>query len=445
MPNPQLTEYIRKAKAAGQKKEEITSALLGAGWQQSDVDEAFAPLEATPLTGFAAVGGKSKTLIVALSVLLGLILAGGGFAYYYFFLSESGAEPPQSAQQEQQPAPPKEETIQDILAKAKNIGPVEYERVGTSIVTKDGSSPELKIVYESKVWQELPNYRIDLKLTGLSEGTGEKPYSISIIHKTDGIYSYDTISNTVNKSSPTQTLDKTPNPDETLEREAEFIIDSIKGDPSLKVIGEETVKDKQTTVVGNNNGKIWIWNKNGIPLKFVDTSAEEKYHVTNVTENNNFVFGDIPDSIFDIPEVQSETAHQRDASRKSNAQAIATGLALYASEQLPESYPPETDSGCPAGWQVDTTAGTLGCPNLQAGSPVLSTFIRNLPSDTTANIYVYSNQGNNTTYCLGVRTENDWMGDPSSDDFTFLCNSSGCRDVPGIPSNPWTTANCPEG
>ncbi len=41
MPNQQLIDYITQSAAQGTGKEEIKSALLGAGWQEADVHEGF--------------------------------------------------------------------------------------------------------------------------------------------------------------------------------------------------------------------------------------------------------------------------------------------------------------------------------------------------------------------------------------------------------------------
>lgn len=82
MSNSQLTEYITRRTAQGANKEEIKSALLGAGWQEAPIDEAWHAVFPGSATGKA---GSKKGLIVALLVLLGLLLVGGGFAYWYFF------------------------------------------------------------------------------------------------------------------------------------------------------------------------------------------------------------------------------------------------------------------------------------------------------------------------------------------------------------------------
>jgi len=39
MPNQQLIDYIKQAQAAGQSKEQIRSALLGAGWRENKIEQ----------------------------------------------------------------------------------------------------------------------------------------------------------------------------------------------------------------------------------------------------------------------------------------------------------------------------------------------------------------------------------------------------------------------
>lgn len=83
MPNQQLIEYIKQARATGKSDAEIKSALLGAGWEDAGVDGGFAVV----LSGSAqksATSGKSKSFIVAASVIAALFFTSSGFAYWYF-------------------------------------------------------------------------------------------------------------------------------------------------------------------------------------------------------------------------------------------------------------------------------------------------------------------------------------------------------------------------
>ena len=94
MSNQQLIDYIKQAQAAGQSKEQIRAALLGAGWREADVDEA---LGVAVQPSFVASGGHEfdsrslglihwflwlrKKYIILLALIIVLIGA-------YFFLAK---------------------------------------------------------------------------------------------------------------------------------------------------------------------------------------------------------------------------------------------------------------------------------------------------------------------------------------------------------------------
>lgn len=83
MPSQQLIEYIKQARAAGQNDADIKSALLGAGWQEVDInkvfeiinlevnnDERIATLEILPKRSFALRKIFVNTILISLSCLL---------------------------------------------------------------------------------------------------------------------------------------------------------------------------------------------------------------------------------------------------------------------------------------------------------------------------------------------------------------------------------------
>ncbi|OGD32564.1 hypothetical protein A3C91_01675 [Candidatus Azambacteria bacterium RIFCSPHIGHO2_02_FULL_52_12] len=154
-----------------------------------------------------------------------------------------------------------------------------------------------------------------------------------------------------------------------------------------------------------------------------------------------------------IVSLNNARSKARDSSRKSNAQAMATGIALYASEQIGEIAANEVAAAGPSGWSQDATGGTavlnngLGAPDITYGTPALSTFLRALPVDS-ANTYNYGNAGLNATYCLGAALEN---ADAVTTGTSFLCKSGGCGpNVPATDSNKatqataWAVADCTE-
>ena len=46
--------------------------------------------------------------------------------------------------------------------------------------------------------------------------------------------------------------------------------------------------------------KYWIWNEKGIPLKMETKSTFITVNITMTEEYKNFVFAEIPDSIFNV-------------------------------------------------------------------------------------------------------------------------------------------------
>lgn len=78
-----------RAKAAGQHSEDIKAALLAARWSTGDVEEALQAVFPVSVLRSAG-GGKTKTLIFAVLLLVVLLFLSGGFAYWYFGYQKSG-------------------------------------------------------------------------------------------------------------------------------------------------------------------------------------------------------------------------------------------------------------------------------------------------------------------------------------------------------------------
>jgi len=125
-------------------------------------------------------------------------------------------------------------------------------------------------------------------------------------------------------------------------------------------------------------------------------------------------------------------AKARDSQRMANAQSITTAVAMFSSDQVPEGPVASTATGCPTGWSTDIG----GCPNLTTGSPVFNTYLKSLPTDGTAETYVYATGTVSGSFCLGAMLE-------QGTNRSFLCNSSGCSASTTNPGGTWSTANCP--
>lgn len=149
-----------------------------------------------------------------------------------------------------------------------------------------------------------------------------------------------------------------------------------------------------------------------------------------------------------IVSLNNARSKARDSSRKSNAQAMTTAFALYASEQSPEVAPAEIDTAT-NGWTVSAVPAVdgVGIPNLAGGTPTLTTFLKSLPVDGTAHTYTYGNAGANGTFCLGAYLENDNTSFAGAADHRFICTGGGCGDASGdraTPAGPWVAADCVE-
>lgn len=127
-------------------------------------------------------------------------------------------------------------------------------------------------------------------------------------------------------------------------------------------------------------------------------------------------------------------AKARDSQRMANSQSITTAVAMFSSDQVPEGPVAFTTTGCPTGWSTDIG----GCPNLTYGmvGNEFNKYIKSLPSDGTAETYVYATGTASGSFCLGAALE-------QGTNRSFLCNSSGCSASTTNPSGTWTATNCP--
>ena len=108
MPNQQLIDYIKQAQAAGQSKEQIRAALLGAGWQEQDVDDVLSGAVLPVQSATSGASHSSKLIIIAVFLAAILFIAGGGLAYYFYFY--------ESARQEQMKAEPQQQQREYLIA-----------------------------------------------------------------------------------------------------------------------------------------------------------------------------------------------------------------------------------------------------------------------------------------------------------------------------------------
>lgn len=185
------------------------------------------------------------------------------------------------------------DAIKDILLKMKNIGSVQYMTVETYSTQESTREPKSSSIAR-KVFCKHPFCKIESKNQyGKSE----------LIIRPEG--SYLKLSSDNDPNIPEQYL-KTPRSEAITFTE---LAEQIESSKTLKLLGTEIVDGKETIIVKIDTGnaftqiekKIWIWKENGIPARIEFKSRNKDVLIILRTENKDFVFGDIPDTIFEVP------------------------------------------------------------------------------------------------------------------------------------------------
>ena len=181
------------------------------------------------------------------------------------------------------------DSIQTILQKAKNIGDVYYEITGTTSAKYGNLS--YNSTYEMKIWQKMPYMKTETNNEGAKQ---------IIIIRPDGNYMYN--NQTQNYTKITSTDNETRQ--KALQEQANDLLES----QTLKVLGSDIIDGKTVTIVQysyNVSGvtmspKYWIWNEKGIPLKMETKSTFITVNITMTEEYKNFIFAEIPESLFNV-------------------------------------------------------------------------------------------------------------------------------------------------
>ncbi|MBU1120505.1 MAG: DUF4412 domain-containing protein [archaeon] len=181
------------------------------------------------------------------------------------------------------------EDIFQILAKGKAITDLYYETTSEISGGVIGSMST-----EGKIWMKGKKMKIETTVEG-----PEQVIMTMIIHP--GVaYVYNPDDDTYMEIMVTE--EQMP---ETPGEQAE----SLKENFEIKIIGKETYKGKECTIVSltpkqteeplpeDFEMKMWVWNENGLTLK-VETGV---MGMTSVMENKNFSFESIDESIFEVP------------------------------------------------------------------------------------------------------------------------------------------------
>ncbi|MBW6470286.1 MAG: hypothetical protein K0A90_03590 [Methanosarcinaceae archaeon] len=160
-------------------------------------------------------------------------------------------------------------SFSDILNQANTISSVKYD----IIITMPGL-PTLT----TNTWIKDDMIRTEMTVEGMKV--------INIVGRGGVMYTYMPDQNMAMKidagDAPVPAVDK---------------LESMQGyDP--KVIGTETLDGKKCQVIEIPEGKMWIWDEYGFPIRIEMTLPEGKV----TTEYRNIEFVDIPDSMFELPQ-----------------------------------------------------------------------------------------------------------------------------------------------
>lgn len=182
-----------------------------------------------------------------------------------------------------------EEDIFEILARGGNITDLYYE---TTSEIDGGVMGSMST--DGKMWMKGKKMKIETTIEG--------PESVTmtmIIHP-GVVYMHNPDDDTYMEITLTEEqLPETPG------EQAE----SLKENFEIKVIGKETYKGKECTIVSltpketedplpeDFEMKMWVWNENGLTLK-VETKV---MGMTSVMENKNFSFESINENVFEVP------------------------------------------------------------------------------------------------------------------------------------------------
>ncbi len=208
--------------------------------------------------------------IVIIIVLIALVGIGA-------WLLLGGEEAVSPGEEEEEAETETELSLTEILGKAKGITSFKYDMVATS--------PEGEVM-TTKIWWEGKKMRM--------EGTFEGKRMVYLVDVDEQLaYMYFPAENTAMKiglGKAQETAGESPT------EQSESI---VKYNPVT--LGTETLDGKSCLVIEytteTDDVKMWVWTKYGLPIKTESTTDEG----TSVIELKNIDFGDISDSMFELP------------------------------------------------------------------------------------------------------------------------------------------------
>ena len=188
---------------------------------------------------------------------------------------------------------PYTESVESILEKTETIESIYYEIIAM-IEMSDFGTQEATI----KIWKKDPHLKEEILST-----TNGITATISVIHRPEGIYKYDTQLNDYRIATDEFTSVAT-----TLQYFDSEMIKNYLNNQSLNDFETEIIDGKKTTIIEYNPSKdenqmdikIWIWNEKGVPLKAnIDMAFKDATMSMNFLFSN-YSFSDISDDIYSI-------------------------------------------------------------------------------------------------------------------------------------------------
>jgi outer membrane lipoprotein-sorting protein len=188
---------------------------------------------------------------------------------------ENGTPPPSGEQEEEENGEPSNgESLEDILGLGAGIDSVKYDMVITA--------PGMETM-TTKMWMKQNKIRTEMTQGGEDVVMlADYDEGVAYMYMPDENFAYKVPLNQMPESAIEDT--------------------QAIADYDYTVIGTETMDGKVCLVVeydyDGTSAKAWVWKEHGFPIRIEMTSAEG----TTITEFKNIDFGDIPDSMFELPE-----------------------------------------------------------------------------------------------------------------------------------------------
>ncbi len=196
------------------------------------------------------------------------------------------------------PSPEERARLEALINKSEQAGPYRTTTVSVIETTSpaDPAAAPTRTTLTTTSWQDGKLWRTESKVSESAE-------SEIWIRREDGMY-YRAAGSTVYLRQPRRA------DAETSPRR------SLLDNPTLRLVGTETVKGKDATVIEYTDpqlgtSRVWLSNEYGLPLKQVTEppqSSALRPKTTVTTEWTEYAFGPVSASTFEVPQTQVQDA-----------------------------------------------------------------------------------------------------------------------------------------